>query len=126
MFGINGTFFNSSTKTLLGVAVNNNGSGATAVRTGGDQTADSQGRSTKRGVLYRFVPANGIYNYKTEVVKHYLDCPGATTTNVKWAIGGYSLHLGTSFSETEFYDEIEGYPEYAEVFSPRSEDGRSA
>lgn len=124
-YGINGTFFSGT--TLLGVAVNNNGTGAAAVRTGGTQTADNAGGPTKRGVLYRFVPANGVYSVKTEVVKNFLDAPGATTSNVKWAIGGYSLHLGNSYSTSSaYYNDIQGSWEYAEAFAPQSENGRSA
>lgn len=137
MYGINGTFFYGS--SLLGVAVNNNA----AVRTGGDQSANSShgpGQTTKRGVLYHFDPAvNGSF-IKTHVVDTYKDATdysgnsvGATSSNVKWAIGGYSLHLAKSYTgtasqqETAYINDITGHPEYANSWAGKTNfDGRSA
>ncbi|MBJ6363963.1 phosphodiester glycosidase family protein [Paenibacillus sp. GCM10012307] len=137
MYGINGTFFYGS--SLLGVAVNNNA----AVRTGGDQTANSShgpGQTTKRGVLYHFDPAVNLSFMKTHVVKKYNDTTdhsgntvGATANNVKWAIGGYSLHLQKTYTgtesaqETAYINDIVGNPEYANSWAGKTNfDGRSA
>lgn len=135
MYGINGTFFYGS--SLLGVAVNNNA----AVRTGGDQTANSShgpGQTTKRGVLYHFDPAVNSSYIKTHVVDTYKDTSdysgnsvGATSSNVKWAIGGYSLHLGKSYTgtdpEQQYINDITGHPEYANSWAGKTNfDGRSA
>lgn len=138
MYGINGTFFHSTSKDLLGVAVNNNA----AVKSGGEQTAGSThappGTDTKRGVLYHFNPAVSNSFINTHVVKHYKDTldyegntVGATATNVKWAIGGYSLHLKKQYTsddpEKEYIDDINGTPEFANSWAGKTNyDGRSA
>lgn len=138
-YGINGTFFVPATGKLLGVAVNGN----TPLTNDSSETANSShgsGQTTKRGVLYHFSPSAGVLYMKTAVVKNYLDSTdhsgntvGATSSNVKWAIGGYSLHLNKAYSgtesqqETAYINDIVGHPEYANSWAGKTNfDGRSA
>lgn len=103
-YGVNGTFFSGT--TLLGIAMNN----GSAVRTGGTASADACSVTTKRGVMYCFDPYISNTFLATSVVKDYSEYPGANSSNVKWAIGGYSLqHFGQDLTETEYYNSINGY-----------------
>lgn len=132
-FGINGTFFNQSSGDLMGVALNRTGTTAAPVKTGGNKTAYANSASgpltdTRRGVLYHFNPAHPITSLEIDnkVVLNWSDFIGATSSNVKWAIGGISLHLDKTYTSTEYYDVIKNSPEYGRNLGHASPNGRSA
>lgn|GEM_PF-1476312 len=101
-FGVNGTFFSGT--SLLGIAINN----GAAVRTGGTQTGQACGVSTKRGTMYCYSPSYNSQYLNTEVVKNSTDT-GASASQIKWAIGGYSLFPYRSYSSsTDYYKDING------------------
>lgn len=103
-FGVNGTFFNPSDGSLLGIAIKN----GAAVRTGGTQTGQACGISTKRGTMYHYSPSYQGSYLATAVVKNFTDT-GASASQIKWAIGGYSLHPGKTYTdESQYLADING------------------
>ncbi|MGG4343628.1 phosphodiester glycosidase family protein [Paenibacillus lautus] len=112
LYGVNGTFF--SGQNLLGVAVQRIGTGqAYGVRTTSEETANACNKTTKRGVMYH-IQSGSSSSVKVDVVKNFLDSSGTTRSNVRWAIGGYSLHLGKTYGSgdtdyTSYYNDINGY-----------------
>ncbi|TVX94113.1 phosphodiester glycosidase family protein [Paenibacillus agilis] len=139
-YGVNGTFFWGS--SLLGVAVNRTSNGRSApVMTGGDKTSaiivNKKSYVTKRGTMYCFNPPAGRIIFDDKPVVNYLDYPESSTSNVVWAIGGYSLYPWKKYkSETEYYDAINGHgdstklptenTENAYRFGPKSNNARTA
>jgi len=111
LYGVNGTFFSGT--TLLGVAVQRISNGqASGIRSTSEETASACSKITKRGVMYH-IQSGSTSTVKVDVVKNFLDSPGTTRTNVKWAIGGYSLHLGKTYGSGDsnfdaYYTEING------------------
>lgn len=101
-YGVNGTFFTGG--ALLGVAMNN----GSAVRTGGSATASACSVATKRGTMFHFDPPIGTTFLDVAPVQNYSDYSGASSSNVKWAIGGYSLFLGSTLTSTQYYANING------------------
>ncbi|MEX1030063.1 MAG: phosphodiester glycosidase family protein [Paenibacillaceae bacterium] len=103
MFGVNGTFFASGT-SLLGIAIKN----GLAVISGGLQSGQTCGISTKRGTMYHYSPSFGGSYLATDVVKDHTDT-GASASQMKWAIGGYSLYpYRTYTSESQYLTDING------------------
>ncbi|SDM33599.1 Predicted protein [Paenibacillus sp. OK060] len=96
-FGVNGTFFNGA--TLVGIAIQN----GSAVRSGGSRTGQACGTLTKRGTMFCY---NGGSSITTGVVDYASE---ANLSNVKWAIGGYSLFPNVSYANSDaFYIAIHG------------------
>ncbi|MFD3260764.1 phosphodiester glycosidase family protein [Paenibacillus lentus] len=139
-YGINGTFFSGT--TLTGIAVNRMANGLSAkVANNGDTTTgvtyEGSVYSSQRGTMYYFDPAAGIHFFDTKPVKSYLDYPNSSTSNVVWAIGGYSLHPTKAYSSSDdYYNDINGSgavdkkptanSENAYRFSPKSATARTA
>lgn len=134
-YGINGTFFSGT--TLTGIAVNR----GKRVAANGDATTgvSYKGKvySSKRGTMYYFDPAAGIHFFDTKPVGSFLEYPNSSTSNVRWAIGGYSLHPTKAYSSSAgYYSEINGTgavdkeptadSENAYRFSPQSSTARTA
>lgn len=97
-FGVNGTFFNTANGQLTGIAMQN----GSALRTNGQANSGPCGVATKRGTMYCY---NGGTAVTTGVVTSYNE---ANLSNIKWAIGGYSLFPNVTYSESAFYDAING------------------
>ncbi|MBP1996065.1 hypothetical protein [Paenibacillus eucommiae] len=95
-YGVNGTFFDPATGDLLGIAIK----GGLAVKTGGLQSGQTCAVSTKRGTMYNYSPAYNFSFLETKVVKNHTDS-GATASQMKWAIGGYSLHPNRTYTMCE-------------------------
>ncbi|SEP33549.1 phosphodiester glycosidase family protein [Paenibacillus sp. OK076] len=139
-FGINGTFFSGT--TLTGIAVNKDPNGfSKRVAANGDTTTGVSYNGTvypsKRGTMYYFNPSAGVSFFDTMPVKDFLDYPNSSTTNVQWAIGGYSLHPKKAYANSDaFYEDINGKgattkqptsnSENAYRFSPTSATARTA
>ncbi|GIP60789.1 phosphodiester glycosidase family protein [Paenibacillus woosongensis] len=96
-FGVNGTFFSGS--SLLGIAMQ----GGSAVRTGGTRSGQACNVKTKRGTMFCY---NSGKSVTTGVVDYASE---ANLSNVKWAIGGYSLFPNLSYStDNDYYKAIHG------------------
>lgn len=126
-FGVNGTFFSGS--SLLGIAMQN----GSAVRSGGTRTDQACNVSTKRGTMFCYnggsAVATGVVDFASE----------ANLSNVKWAIGGYSLFPNVSYANADaYYTAIHGKDsagdcskakagsQYAYRFSPTTKTQRTA
>ena len=111
-YGVNGTFFYGT--KLTGIAVNRKADGKSApVVEGGDSTSgvNYNGKviSSKRGTMYNFNPPAGRIIFDDKPVINYLDYPNSSTSNVVWAIGGYSLFPVKNYtSSDEYYNDING------------------
>lgn len=96
-FGVNGTFFVEP--NMAGIAMQN----GSAIRAGGTRTGQACGVSTKRGTMFCY---NGGSAVATGVVDSYSD---ANLSNVKWAIGGYSLFPNIAYGNIDdYYTAING------------------
>lgn len=93
-YGINGTFFDPSTKVLVGIAVQD----GAAVRNGGTQNYYT------RGTMYRLT--NGTIG--VQPVKQASAITGSIS-DLRWAIGGTSLFLNQSFASRDaFFTALSG------------------
>ncbi|WP_374019834.1 phosphodiester glycosidase family protein [Paenibacillus thiaminolyticus] len=111
-YGVNGTFFYGT--KLTGIAVNRNANGKSEpVLEGGGSTSgvNYNGKviPSKRGTMYYFNPPAGRIIFDDKPVRDYLDYPNSSTSNVVWAIGGYSLFPVKNYkSSDEYYSDING------------------
>lgn len=87
LFGINGTFFDVNSGTVLGIATGKNG---VEVRHNGEHTGGGYSRGTL--IAYR-PPGTNSQVIKRFVIKHISEA-GIPLNCIDWAIGGLSLHLG--------------------------------
>ncbi|WP_046216251.1 phosphodiester glycosidase family protein [Paenibacillus wulumuqiensis] len=127
-FGVNGTFFSGS--ALTGIAMQN----GVAVRTGGNRTGQAcNGIATKRGTIFCY---GGGSSVTTGVVDYASE---ANLSNVKWAIGGYSLFPNVAYGSIDkYYADINGNGDATDCsnavaetqnafrFAPRSKNERTA
>ncbi|SEB27568.1 Predicted protein [Paenibacillus sp. 276b] len=98
-FGVNGTFFNLTNGQLTGIAMQN----GARVHTNGHLNQGPCGTATKRGTMYCYNGGNAI---STGVVGAYTE---TSLSNIKWAIGGYSLFPNVSYANSAaFYTAING------------------
>ncbi|WP_427180911.1 phosphodiester glycosidase family protein [Paenibacillus sp. TC-CSREp1] len=97
-FGVNGTFFNLQNGQLTGIAMQ----GGLAVHTNGSVNQGPCGIATKRGTMYCYNGGNAV---TTGVVTNYSD---TSLSNIKWAIGGYSLFPNVTYTQSAFYTAING------------------
>lgn len=139
--GVNGTFFSGSNLTGIamqnGYGVNTAGAdkyakGEANAPIGSNVAAPCGGKVNKRGTFFSFVPSNGVYNTWPQAVVDFSDFSGANRNNIRWAIGGYSLFLGTSYSSSAgYYTDIQAdgcanNSENASRFGPKSANKRTA
>lgn len=96
-YGINSTFFNTSTLDMIGIAVQDGAYVNNGTKNGNETNV------YPRGTLYRLTDGTvgaKKAKYATEIA--------SPLSNIKWAIGGVSLHLDKTFaSATAFYDAIQ-------------------
>ncbi|MFD2115131.1 phosphodiester glycosidase family protein [Paenibacillus yanchengensis] len=141
-YGVNGTFFAGSNLTGIamqdGYGVNTAGAnkyakGEATAAIGPTVAAPCGGKVNKRGTLFHFSPLlNGQIHTAQKPVVDFSNYSGATRSNIKWAIGGYSLFLTNSYSSSDdYYNDIQAVScanntENASRFTPKSPNKRTA